>query len=103
MTNISFYFKPTFLEKELGKIYLNPNETNSNYIDEIKTRVLKGINSYRKKSQIFPIECVYIGILGQNNIQTDLEDDKNIFKLLIHYNSDTNEYDYYYNGEKVNI
>ena len=49
MTNFSFYFKPTFLEKELGKIYLNPNESNSNYIDIIKTLVLTGLNLYRKK------------------------------------------------------
>jgi hypothetical protein len=28
--------------------------------------------------------------------------DKNIFKLIIIYNSDTLDYDYYYDGEKIN-
>ena len=102
MTNISFYFKPTFLDKELGKIYLNPNYSNSNFLDEIKPHVLKGINLYRKKIKMFLINQIYIGILGQSDIVANLDDDKNIFKLIITYNPDTLDYDYYYDGEKIN-
>ena len=103
MTNISFYFKPTFLEKELGKIYLNPNETNTNHLNVIKTHVLKGINLYRKKIKMFLIDEIFIGVLGYSELKTDLDDDNHIFNLVINYNSDTNDYDYYYDREKVNM
>jgi hypothetical protein len=59
--------------------------------------------SFYFKLKMFIINEVYIGILGQSNIVTSLDDDKNIFKLIINYNSDTLDYDYYYYGEKLNI
>ena len=52
---------------------------------------------------MFLIDEIFIGVLGYSELKTDLDDDNHIFNLVINYNSDTNDYDYYYDREKVNM